>query len=174
MKKYEILLSLVFIFIVQATYAGLEDWKVILFAGPGKGDDVIATSVTFRDVGFTGKKTIYSTVKEAHDRAIENIKPGMKGSEADKLARDIIDNAGYGKYFGHSLGHSVGLEVHDGFRLSSQSEDVIQEGMVLTVEPGIYIPELGGVRLEDMILVKGSGNKVLTCLPKTLAENTVW
>ena len=97
----------------------------------------------------------------------------MKASELDKVARDIITAGGYGEKFNHSLGHSVGLETHDGFVLSHKSEEIITEGMILTIEPGIYIEELGGVRLEDMILVTSSGAELLTSLPKSLSENTI-
>ena len=116
---------------------------------------------------------IYDVVQKAHDEAIAKIKPGMKASEADLIARKIISQAGYEKEFSHSLGHSVGLETHDGFRLSSLSNEIIEEGMVLTVEPGIYIEGFGGVRLEDMILITSTGVEVMTKLPKNLKCNTI-
>jgi len=116
---------------------------------------------------------IYALVKKAHDEAISNAKPGMKASELDAISRNIIESEGYGKFFNHSLGHSVGLETHDGFSLSSRSDEIIREGMVLTIEPGIYIDEVGGVRLEDMIHITPQGAELLTRLPKTLLENTI-
>lgn len=108
------------------------------------------------------QKEVYLTVKEAHDRVIEAVRAGVKTSEIDFIAREVIDRAGFGKYFIHSTGHGVGLNIHEQPSLASSSTDVLEEGMVVTVEPGIYIAGWGGVRIEDMILVKGSGNEVLT------------
>lgn len=108
------------------------------------------------------QKEVYLTVKEAHDRAIEAVRAGVKTSEIDFIAREVIDRAGFGKYFIHSTGHGVGLNIHEQPSLASSSTDVLEDGMVVTVEPGIYIAGWGGVRIEDMILVKGSGYEVLT------------
>jgi len=108
------------------------------------------------------KRDIYNIVKDAKNYAIENIKHGVKGKDIDKVARDYIHSKGYGKYFLHSLGHGVGIEVHEEPYLSYQSKSVIKEGMVLTVEPGIYISGYCGVRLEDMVLVKSDGVELLT------------
>lgn len=95
---------------------------------------------------------IYNIVKKAQLAVLDSLKPGMSGFEADKIARDIISDEGYGKAFGHSLGHGVGLEIHEDPRLSTKSEDVLVDGMVFTVEPGIYVEGLGGVRIEDMVV----------------------
>lgn len=111
---------------------------------------------------------IYHTVLKAQLAALEGIKPGMKGKEVDKIARDIITDAGYGEYFGHGLGHSAGLEVHENPRFSATEEGIIKPGMVLTVEPGIYVPGLGGVRIEDMVVVTESGIENFTKSPKDL------
>ena len=92
----------------------------------------------------------------------------MKGKEIDALARDYIAQKGYGKYFGHGLGHSVGIEIHENPRFSSMEEQIIEEGMVITVEPGIYIPSFGGVRIEDMVVMTKEGIKNLTHSPKEL------
>ena len=107
-------------------------------------------------------KTIYDTVRSAQLAALEIIKDGVKSDEPDKVARNIIKKAGYGEYFGHALGHGVGLATHEGPRLSSQKPVLLRRGMVVTVEPGIYIPEKGGVRLEEMVLVEPEGAKILT------------
>jgi Xaa-Pro aminopeptidase len=86
----------------------------------------------------------------------------------DAVARSIIANAGYGQYFGHGLGHGVGLAVHEKPTLRWTSEDVLAPGMVVTVEPGIYLPDWGGVRIEDMVLVTENGGEVLTRAPKAV------
>ena len=86
----------------------------------------------------------------------------MTCAEGDRLARDVIEKAGYGQYFGHSLGHSVGLEIHEKPALSPKDGHVLQAGMVETVEPGIYLPGVGGVRIEDSVIVKKDG-----CIPLT-------
>ncbi len=110
---------------------------------------------------------VYRTVLQAQENAIEKLRPGMTGREVDALARDVISAAGYGDEFGHSLGHGVGLEVHELPRLSSSAgEMVMKPGMVVTVEPGIYLKGWGGVRIEDMGLVTESGLELLTSLPK--------
>lgn len=108
------------------------------------------------------QKKIYQVVKDAHDRAIERVKPGVKASVVDRAARGHIKRAGYGKYFGHGTGHGVGLDIHEGPVISPMSKDVLAEGMVFTIEPGIYIPGWGGVRIEDMVLVTSDGCEVLT------------
>jgi Xaa-Pro aminopeptidase len=116
------------------------------------------------------QKRVYETVLAAQTAAIEAMKPGIAGKAIDKIARDIITKAGYGKRFGHGLGHGIGLNVHDPGSLSARSEDTLQPGMVLTVEPGIYIPRWGGVRIEDDVLVTKTGHRVLTQSPKELIE----
>lgn len=114
------------------------------------------------------QKKIYQVVREAHDKAIELVRPGVPIRDLDAAARDHIRNSGYSDYFGHGLGHGVGLAVHEDPFVNADNKDVVQEGMVFTIEPGIYIPEVGGVRLEDMILVTSQGAEVLTYLPKDL------
>ncbi|WP_017435197.1 Xaa-Pro dipeptidase [Saccharococcus caldoxylosilyticus] len=113
-------------------------------------------------------KTIYDIVLQAQLRGMEGIKPGMTGKEADALTRDYISEKGYGEYFGHSTGHGIGLEIHEGPALSVRSDVVLAPGMVVTVEPGIYIPGLGGVRIEDDTVVTENGNESLTHSPKEL------
>jgi len=114
------------------------------------------------------QKKVHSVVLEAQKRAIDAIRPGMALAKIDAVARDFIKEAGYGAYFGHGLGHGVGINVHEEPRLAPDVEGVIEEGMVFTVEPGIYIPGWGGVRLEDMVVVTSDGCEKLTYLPKTL------
>jgi Xaa-Pro aminopeptidase len=90
----------------------------------------------------------------------------MSGVEADAIARDLIYEVGYEGKFGHGLGHGVGLAIHEGPRVSHSSEDTLAEGAVVTVEPGIYIPEWGGVRTEDMVVITDDGCRILTQSPK--------
>lgn len=118
----------------------------------------------------TEQKKIYSTVLDAQLAGLEAIKSGASCCDADNAARKIISDAGFGKYFGHSLGHGVGLLIHELPNLSPRSNIVLQPNMVVTCEPGIYIPEFGGVRIEDMVYVTDDGNCNLTNLTKELTE----
>lgn len=113
-------------------------------------------------------KEIYQVVLDSQMLALEKIKPGMTGIEADAIARDYIKSKGYGEAFGHSTGHGIGLEVHEGPGLSFRSETVLEPGMAVTVEPGIYLPGIGGVRIEDDILITETGNERLTHSSKEL------
>ena len=108
---------------------------------------------------------VYNIVLEAHNTARSAIRAGLDGGEIDAIARGIIDQAGYGEAFTHSLGHGVGLEVHEKPSLRKNSEDVLQEGMVVTVEPGIYISGWGGARIESLVLVDNNGPSVLSQAP---------
>lgn len=114
------------------------------------------------------QKKVYNTVLSAQEAAIAAIKEGITGKEADAVARNIISDAGYGKYFGHSLGHSVGLEIHETPACSPNCTDTLKSGTIMTVEPGIYLPEKFGVRIEDMVYVTADGNINLTHSPKEL------
>ncbi len=102
-------------------------------------------------------KKIHRIVREAQLAGMSAIRAGVTGRDVDKVARDIIADAGYGDYFGHSLGHGVGLAVHEGPRVASRAQKKLQAGMIVTVEPGIYIPGWGGIRLENMVLVLEDG-----------------
>ncbi len=114
------------------------------------------------------QKKVYDIVLQAQERALEKIRPGISAAAVDFEARSFIDKAGYGKYFGHGTGHGVGLEIHESPYIGPFSKDVIEEGMVVTVEPGIYIPGWGGVRIEDMARVVSGGCEVLTKSSKKL------
>jgi Xaa-Pro aminopeptidase len=114
------------------------------------------------------KKEIYRHVLNANRRAISTITPGIESRAVDRAARDSIKDVGYGQFFGHGTGHGVGLEVHELPRVSWRKSDTVKENMVFTIEPGIYIEGVGGVRIEDMVLVKREGPEVLTTLPKSL------
>jgi len=112
---------------------------------------------------FSSKKMqkVYDTVLKAHDKAIAKARVGMKASDIDKIARDIIAKAGFEKQFVHSTGHGVGLDIHEMPYISSKSETIIEEGMVFTIEPGIYLEGEFGVRIEDMVVMQNSKAKVL-------------
>lgn len=107
-------------------------------------------------------REVFDIVLRAQQAAVAGIRAGMSGREADELARGLIDVAGYGEYFGHGLGHGVGLAVHEKPIARRLSEDTLQAGMTLTVEPGIYIPGWGGVRIEDVVVIRSDGVEVLT------------
>lgn len=115
-------------------------------------------------------KEIYDIVLTAQERGVAGIKPGMTGKEADALTRDYISEKGYGENFGHSTGHGIGLEVHEGPALSPRSDIVLQKNMVVTVEPGIYIPNVGGCRIEDDIVLTETGNERLTLATKEFIQ----
>ncbi len=114
------------------------------------------------------QKKVYETVLLAQKTALSQIKAGRCCNEIDKVARDIISNAGYGECFGHALGHGVGLEIHEFPNFSPKCTTVLEEGMILTVEPGIYLPEKFGVRIEDMVLITENGIENLTKSDKSL------
>jgi Xaa-Pro aminopeptidase len=116
---------------------------------------------------------VYKVVLTAQERAIRTIRPGVKGCDVDAAARTVIAEAGYGDFFGHGLGHGIGLQVHEGPALRPDSDAVLEPGMVTTVEPGIYLPGWGGVRIEDDVLVTPDGCEVLTRVAKDLAS-IVW
>jgi Xaa-Pro aminopeptidase len=111
---------------------------------------------------------VYRVVLEAQEAALAAVRPGPTGREVDAVARSIIDAAGHAEHFGHGLGHGVGLDVHEGPRLSKQGETALAAGMVVTVEPGVYVPGAVGVRIEDLAVVTADGAEVLSTLPKEL------
>jgi len=113
---------------------------------------------------------IYRVVLHAQTRAIAAIRPGVTAHHVDSVARGIIAQAGFGRCFGHGLGHGVGLAVHEAPRLAAKSPVVLRPGMVITVEPGIYLPGWGGVRIEDDVLVTRTGRELLTKAPRQLEE----
>jgi Xaa-Pro aminopeptidase len=110
----------------------------------------------------------YTLVERAQVAALEAVRPGPEGRELDAVARDIIDAAGHGEHFGHGLGHGVGMEVHEAPRLARTAEDRLAAGQVVTVEPGVYLPGRGGVRIEDLVVVTEDGHSVLSGTTKQL------
>ncbi len=121
--------------------------------------------------GGTGPslERVYEVVLRARQRALDALRPGAEARAVDAAARAAIAEAGYGDFFGHGLGHGIGLEVHEGPALRPHSETVLRPGMVVTVEPGVYLPGWGGVRVEDDVLVTPDGHEVLTHVPRELA-----
>lgn len=145
----------------------------------GRGDNLIIdygavvdgyhsdeTCTLFFGTADERQKEIYALVKDAHDMAIASIRAGMSCRDIDRIARGYLDERGFGDFFPHATGHGVGLDVHEAPRLAPKSDDVLEEGMVVTVEPGIYLPAAWGVRIEDMVLVKEGGSEILSKMPK--------
>jgi Xaa-Pro aminopeptidase len=146
------------------------DFVIIDWGGEAHGyfSDMTRTFIMRGGNTFSRQREIYNIVLEANRKAISSVTQGMKTKEVDRVARDFIRNAGYGEYFGHGTGHGVGLQVHEAPRVTWSRSQPIRENMVFTVEPGIYIPDFGGVRIEDMVVVKNKKALVLTSLPKKL------
>lgn len=116
------------------------------------------------------QREFYDIVRQANERAVKAVRPGMTGRDADGVARGYIQDRGYGDLFGHSLGHGLGLEVHESPRLARTADSVLVEGAVVTVEPGIYRPGWGGVRIEDDVYLGATGAQVLTRFARELIE----
>ncbi|HEY0931974.1 MAG TPA: Xaa-Pro peptidase family protein [Gemmatimonas sp.] len=146
------------------------DFVLIDFGAVSRGycSDITRTVVLGR--ASAQQKEVYEVVLEANRRASGAVRPEMTGMAADAVAREYIDARGFGDAFGHSLGHGIGLEVHESPRLARTVEAPLATGMVVTIEPGIYRPGWGGVRIEDDVLITESGGRVLTSFPRTLLE----
>ena len=128
-------------------------------------------TVTLAIGGIDGNlRQIFDYVLKAHDLALDAIRPGLKLSDLDAVARTYLTEKGYGEYFGHGLGHGVGLEIHEYPAVSSRTEARLQKGMVITIEPGIYLPGIGGVRIEDTVVVTAKGYRKLTRIPKQFKQ----
>jgi Xaa-Pro aminopeptidase len=120
--------------------------------------------------GTQRHREIYGIVLDAQKAALQTIRAGIPCRRVDAAARKVIDQAGYREAFGHGTGHGVGLEIHEGPRLNQTSKDVLEPGMVVTVEPGIYLPGFGGVRIEDLVVVTDKGHRNLTSADKDYRE----
>lgn len=125
-------------------------------------------TILINDRDISKQKALYYNVLEAQKRAIESVRSGIKASKVDAAARDYIKQEGYDEFFGHGTGHGVGLAVHEKPVVSWRSKEDIKENMVFTIEPGIYLPGFGGVRIEDMVTVRKNRAELLTSLPKKL------
>jgi Xaa-Pro aminopeptidase len=113
---------------------------------------------------------VYDLVLRAQETALGAVRPGPTGREVDAVARDLIAAEGHGEHFGHGLGHGVGLEIHEAPRLARSGTEPLAEGNVVTVEPGVYLPDRGGVRIEDLVVVTAEGCDVLSATPKALTR----
>ena len=160
----------------RPTHMTMAEADFLLVDWGAASDDGYRSDLT--RILVTGKistklERIYGVVLKAQLRGIQAIRPGVHGCDVDKAARKVIEQAGFGKRFGHSLGHGIGLNIHEGPSLAPTSETELKPGMVVTVEPGIYIPGWGGVRIEDDILVTRDGCEVLTSVPKEFEQATL-
>jgi Xaa-Pro aminopeptidase len=156
----------------RATDSVLRDGDFLLmdFGAIHEGycSDITRTVVLGRATGM--QREAYGVVQEAQARAVAGVRGGMTGRDADGLARQYIENAGWGEAFGHSLGHGIGLEVHEAPRLARSAETPLPVGAVVTVEPGVYRTGWGGVRIEDDVLLTPTGAELLTHFPRQLLE----
>jgi Xaa-Pro aminopeptidase len=146
----------------------IEEDPFVLIDWGAKEDLYLSDLTRMVITGKTSAKfqKVYQTVLNAQEAAIRAIRPGAKMCDIDTIARTVIEQAGFGKRFTHSLGHSFGLQIHETIRLAQGQDRTLETDMVVTVEPGIYIPGSIGVRIEDDVLVTKTGNRVLTSLPK--------
>ena len=145
-----------------------EDFVTLDFGAVYKGYHSDMTRTVAVGFATDEMKKVYNVVLEAQKTALESLAPDISCIDADKYARDIIENAGYGEYFGHGTGHGVGVEIHELPNLSPRGTDNLRVGNVVTVEPGIYLPDKFGVRIEDMALITENGYENLTKSPKEL------
>ena len=146
---------------VSESPALLIDWGALTFSGY-RSD---LTRVLFTSKPTRQMRQVYEIVLKSQQAAISAIRPGASSKDVDAVARGLIADAGFGNYFGHGLGHGFGLDIHEAIRMSPAFECEFRPGMVVTVEPGIYLPDRFGVRLEQDVLVTDTGNEVLSSLP---------
>jgi Xaa-Pro aminopeptidase len=146
------------------------DLVIIDWGGEADGyySDMTRTLLIKGEGRIGKKKVIYQTVMEANMKAISCVVPGMSSKKIDEAGRSVIRESGYGEFFGHGTGHGVGVQVHEAPRISWNTSGRVRENMLFTIEPGIYVPGLGGVRIEDMVLVRKNRAEVLTSLTKKL------
>jgi Xaa-Pro aminopeptidase len=156
----------------KPTERNLTDGDLIIMDWGGESDgyfsDMTRTLLIDKGSNISQKKEIYQIVLEANKRATKLVAPGTESQQIDDSARNFIKKSGYGNFFEHGTGHGVGLQVHELPRITRKGRETVKENMVFTIEPGIYIPGVGGVRIEDMVLVTADGSEVLTALPKEL------
>ncbi len=145
------------------------DAVVIDFGAVYEGYHSDETYTFFLGSASSRQRELYGIVKEAHDRAIGATKAGVPCSDIDRIARDHLEAAGVGKFFSHGTGHGVGLDVHEPPRIAAPSKAILEAGMVVTIEPGVYLPGEWGIRIEDTVLVNKDDCEVLTKIPKDFA-----
>src|SRR4030043_57087 len=155
----------------RPTEKKLNEGDLVIIDWGGEADGYfsdLTRTFLIKGMNITKKKEIYQIVSKANRRAISNILPGARSNDIDSSAREVIKEAGYGEFFGHGTGHGVGIQIHEAPRISWNQKQAIKENMVFTIEPGVYVPGVGGVRIEDMVLVGEKGPQVLTSLNKSL------
>ncbi len=159
----------------RASDGRIGDFEFVLIDWGAKGRLYVSDLTRVLVTGRIPPKLerVYGVVLNAQQQAIATIRPGVRMKDVDAVAREVIAKAGFGEYFTHSLGHGIGLEVHEAPRLAPKQDRQLQPGMVVTVEPGVYLPGWGGVRIEDDVLVTRAGCEVLTSVPKQLEECVV-
>jgi Xaa-Pro aminopeptidase len=160
----------------SSTRIGEADFVLVDWGATGATECPYKSDLT--RVLVTGKVTslferVYRTVLAAQERGIAAIRPGAKAHDVDAEARSVIEEAGFGAFFDHGLGHGLGLDIHEAPRLRKESTITLLPGMVVTVEPGIYLPDWGGIRIEDDVLVTPDGCEVLSQVPKALDSVTI-
>jgi Xaa-Pro aminopeptidase len=148
----------------------IETGDMVVFDMGAQLDGYCSDGTRTFAVGEPGEsaRSVYETVREAQAAALDAVVAGAAGEAVDGLAREVIESAGHGDRFGHGLGHGVGLEVHEAPRVSQRSDDILEAGEVVTIEPGIYLPGELGVRIEDLVVVTEDGHRNLSGLPKDL------
>ncbi len=156
----------------EPTYRALEDGDIVKldFGALWAGYHADMTRTVAFGTPAPELVKIYNIVQEAQQAGVDAVRAGVSGGAVDAAARKVIEDAGYGEGFSHGLGHGVGLEIHEGPRVSKTSDDVLPSDTVVTVEPGIYVPGLGGVRIEDMVHVTAEGGRVIPSSTKELIE----
>ena len=156
----------------RASSAKIRDGDILLldFGAEVEGycADITRTVVVGR--ATDEQREVYDVVRKANEQASQDIRAGMTGRDADAIARGYIERRGFGELFGHGLGHGVGLEVHEAPRLARTAEGALAEGAVVTIEPGVYRPGWGGVRIEDDVVLDASGPRILTKFTRELIE----
>jgi Xaa-Pro aminopeptidase len=150
-----------------------DDFVLIDWGARGRSYKSDLTRVVVTGNVTSKFEEVHGVVLAAQERAIRAIRPGARAQDVDAEARSFIEQAGFGPFFDHGLGHGIGMDVHEGPRLRRESPTILEPGMVVTVEPGIYLPEWGGVRIEDDVLVTPDGHEVLSSLPKRLHATRV-
>jgi Xaa-Pro aminopeptidase len=150
------------------TRIGQDDFVLIDWGAAGRPYKSDLTRVLVTGKVTSTFESIYRIVLLAQERGIAAIRPGVKAHLVDAEARSVIEEAGFGRFFDHGLGHGLGMDIHEGPRLRKGSDVTLEPGMVVTVEPGVYVPEWGGIRIEDDVLVTCDGCEVLSRVPKSL------
>ena len=146
------------------------DFLLLDFGAETKGYCADVTRTCVVGVAQPEQREVYDVVRVANENAANRVRAGMTGRDADAIARDYIEQRGYGDLFGHSLGHGLGLEVHEAPRLARTADGALAEGAVVTIEPGIYRPGWGGVRIEDDVFLGPTGPRILTTFTRELIE----